>query len=159
VILDLPPLLARAAGRLPRRLDARAAAQLGAWGAALVVVVVVGSMLPTARERVRAERVDLKHERARTAEFNRLSTVVRTLGAANILACGQPNIPIGYQSVFAWYMGIKVGLLYVSPGFIAAHPHPLVNMYPISNGWKVFPSHVTPAVAASCSKMNLVFRS
>jgi hypothetical protein len=159
VILDLPPLLARAAGRLPRRLDARAAAQLGAWGAALVVVVVVGSMLPTARERVRAERVDLKHERARTAEFNRLSTVVRILGPANILACGQPNIPIGYQSVFAWYMGIKVGLLYVSPGFIAAHPHPLVNMYPISNGWKVFPSHVTPAVAASCSKMNLVFRS
>jgi hypothetical protein len=159
VILDVPPLLARVAVRLPARLGARAATQLGAWGAVLVVALLVGGMVPTARDRVRAERVDLKHERARTAEFNRLSTVVRTLGAANILACGQPNIPIGYQSVFAWYMGLKVGLLYVSPGFIAAHPHPLVNLYPIKNGWKVFPSHVTPAVAASCSKMHLVFRS
>jgi hypothetical protein len=160
VILDLPPLLSRTGGRLlTSRLGARSATILGTWGAVLVLVVLVGAMVPTARHRVQAERVDLKHERARTKEFNRLSTVVSKLGPANILACGQPNIPIGYQSVFAWYLGIKVGLLYVSPGVIKAHPHPLVNLYPIRNGWKVFPSHVTPAAAASCSKMHLVFRS
>ena len=51
-------------------------------------------MVPTARDRVHAERIDLKHERARTKEFNRLSTVVSKLGPANILACGQPKMPI-----------------------------------------------------------------
>ena len=67
----------------------------------------------------------------RTAAINHLSTVVRTLGPAHILACGQPNIPIGYQSQLAWYMGVKTGILYVSPAYLKLHPHPLVNLYPM----------------------------
>ena len=81
-----------------------------------------------------------------------------TLGASNMLACGQPNIPIGYQSVFAWYAGVKTGVLYVSAGYLKAHPHPLVNIYPIAGGWKVFPSHVDAAHAAACHRMRLVLR-
>ena len=97
-------------------------------------------------------------ERARTVLIGRLSGVVKTLGASNMFACGQPNIPIGYQSVFAWYAGVKTGVLYVSPGYLKAHPHPLVNIYPIAGaGWKVFPSHVDPAHQAACSKMTLIY--
>ena len=71
------------------------------------------------------------------------------LGASHILACGQPNIPIAYQSIFAWYMNIKIGELYVSQSYLKKHPHPLVNIYPIAGpGWKVFPSHVSAASAA-----------
>ena len=77
---------------------------------------------------------------------------------SNIFACGQPKIPIGYQSVFAWYAGIKTGVLYVSPGYLKAHPHPLVNIYPIAGGWKVFPSHVDAAHAAACHRMRFVLR-
>jgi hypothetical protein len=105
------------------------------------------------------ERRDLTHERDRAREIGRLQTVVTRLGVANIFACGQPNIPIGYQSVFAWYAGVKVGELYVSPGFLKAHPHPLVNIYPTTNGWKVFPSHVDAAHAAACHRMRHTFRS
>jgi hypothetical protein len=50
-------------------------------------------------------------------------------------------------------------VLYVSPGYLKAHPHPLVNIYPIAGpGWKVFPSHVDPAHATACKSMVLVYR-
>jgi hypothetical protein len=115
-------------------------------------------MLGPAHRQYRLERTDLSHQHARTVLIGRLSGVVRTLGASNMFACGQPNIPIGYQSVFAWYAGVKTGVLYVSPGYLRAHPHPLVNIYPIAGlGWKVFPSHVDPAHAAACSKLNLIY--
>jgi hypothetical protein len=160
VILDLPPLLARAAARLsPQRIGPGLAHQIGNWAAVLVVVLFAGSMLPAAKSRWKLERRDLTHERARTTEFGRLSTVVNKLGASRILACGQPNIPIAYQSVLAWYMGVKVGQLYYSPGFEKAHPHPTVNIYPLPNGWKVFPSHLNAASAANCKGLRLVFRS
>ena len=55
-------------------------------------------------------------------------------------------MPIGYQSMFAWYAGVKTGVLYVSRSYVGKHPHPLVNIYPIAGaGWKVFPSIVDPA--------------
>jgi hypothetical protein len=156
VILDLPPLLARIGAD---RLGARLATQLGAWGAVLVVAVFVGTMLPPARSRLQAERKDLKHERARAKELGRLATVINRLGASRILACGQPNIPIGYQSVFAWYTGVRIGVLYVDRGQVRRHPRPLVNLYPIANGWNVFPSNLTAASPASCRHLRLVFRS
>jgi hypothetical protein len=158
VILEVPPLLARAIRKLDsNRIRPALAAQIGAWGAALVVVLYAGAMLPNARKQLRLERSDLKHERARTIEIGRLSAVVKKLGPADILACGQPNTPIEYQSVLAWYMGVKTGILYVSPGYFKLHPHPLVNIYPINGGWKVFPSHVTPAAAAHCQGLTLFY--
>jgi hypothetical protein len=160
VILEVPPLIARGLPRIsPSRLGPHLAAQVGNWAAVLVLVVLVGAMVPSTRSRVKLERHDLTHERLRAKEINRLSTVVAKLGAAHIFACGQPNIPIGYQSAFAWYTGVKVGQLYVSPTYEKLHPHPLVKIYPITNGWKVFPSHVDAAHAAACHRMRLTFRS
>jgi hypothetical protein len=160
LILDLPPLLAQAATRLsPRGIRPGLPNQIGNWAVVLVLVLFAGSMLPAARSRLKLERRDLTHERARTTEFGRLATVVNKLGASRILACGQPNIPIAYQSVLAWYMGVKIGQLYYSPGFEKAHPHPTVNIYPLGNGWKVFPSHLTAAAAPHCRGLRLVFRS
>jgi hypothetical protein len=160
VILDLPAVIAQLAPRVSTRpIRPRLSTRLGNWGAILVLVVLAGSMVPTARTRLKIERHDLNHERARALEFNRLSTVVNRLGAAHILACGQPNIPIGYQSVLAWYMGVKIGALYVSQAYERINPHPLVNMYPLSNGWRVFVSHVDSASRARCRGLHLVLRS
>ena len=157
VILELPPALTSLARRLgSSRMSAHAAGQLGGWGAALVVVVLAGAMLPAAREQYRFERRDLAHERTRTVLISHLSGLVKRVGASRILACGQPRIPIEYQSVLAWYLDVKVGELYVNQAFIDKHPHPLVNIYPISGlGWRVFPSYVTPAAAARCSGLTL----
>jgi len=160
LILELPPLLSRLVRGLgASRISSRLAMQIGGWGTALAVVVIAGSMFGAAHRQYRLERADLTHERARTREIGRLAAVVQKLGAARILACGQPNIPIGYQSQFAWYADVKIGELYVSQTYERKHPHPLVNMFPLSNGWTVFPSHVTAASAARCSGLTLTYRS
>ncbi len=103
-------------------------------------------MLPTAHSQLRLERTDLRHEHARTVLFNQLTAVVRRIGGARILACGQPNVPIEYQSVLAWNLDVKVGSLYVDQKHVAEHPHPLVNIYPTAGGWREFTSHVQPGL-------------
>ncbi len=152
VILDLPPFLARILPRL--------SPSVIGWATGLLVLAFAGSMLPAARQRYHIERKDLTHERARTREINRLSVVVNRLGASRIMACGQPNMPIGYQSVLAWYMGVKIGALYYSPTYDKTHPHPVVAFFPLSNGWKVVPEHLTTAAEhARCHGLRLLYRS
>jgi putative effector of murein hydrolase len=159
IVHELPGLTSQLVQRIAgARTTTRLATHVGTWGTVAAVVLVAGSMFGAAHRQYRLERQDLRHERARTAEIGRLSTVVSTLGASNIFACGQPNLPIAYQSIFAWYSGVKTGVLYVSPGYLKAHPHPLVNIYPIAGGWKVFPSHADAAHAAACHRMRLVLR-
>jgi hypothetical protein len=151
VLLDLPGLAARAGARLTP--------QLGLAAAAIVVLGLCVSLAPAARSRERVEHLDLRHERARTNEINRLHTVILRLGGGTrIFACGSPNIPIGYQSVFAWYTGVKIGALYVSQKHEREHPTPLVNIYPLSNGWKVFPSHIHGARARLCRGLHVAMR-
>jgi hypothetical protein len=159
IVHELPGLLSALGQRVAGvRMTKSLATFVGTWGTVLAVVLISGTMLPAAHRQERLERTDLRGERARTVLIGHLRGVVSTLGVSNMFACGQPNIPIGYQSVFAWYAGIKTGVLYVSPGYLKAHPHPLVNIYPIAGaGWKVFPSHVDPAHQAACSKMNLIY--
>jgi hypothetical protein len=158
IVHELPALMAQWTRRLDGdRLGARIATQVGTLGTVLVLLLIAGSMLGAAHRQYRLERTDLRAQRARTVLIGRLSGVVRTLGASNMFACGQPNIPIGYQSVFAWYAGVKTGVLYVSRSYIAKHPHPLVNIYPTGAGWKVFPSMVDPAHAAACRNMVLTY--
>jgi hypothetical protein len=151
VILELPRLLARIGPRL--------SPSLIGWATGVLVLVFAGTMVPAARSRLRLERADLKHERARAKEINRLSTVVRLLGASHILGCGTPRIPIGYQSVLAWYMGIKIGALYVNPNTYAVNPSTTVDMYPLRDGWRVFPSHVNAATEPHCHGLRLTYRS
>jgi hypothetical protein len=56
-------------------------------------------------------------------------------------------------------MGVKVGELYVDLKHVRAHPHPLVNIYPISGlGWKVFPSNLTAADTERCREVRLTYR-
>lgn len=156
IVLELPPLFSR----LPRVSPLAAG-----WATALVVLIIAGTMIPPARSRLRIERRDLTHERARAVELNKLSVVVNRLRGTQILACGQPNIPIGYQSTLAWDMGVNVGELYYAPNSqdYHLHPHPVVNMYPLANGWKVSAGRVNYAKsaqqAAACARMRLTLRS
>ncbi len=131
VILDLPAAARMRGGR--RWVSAAGVASL------LLVLAFAGSLVPVLHGRIAAEDKDLRGQRTRTSYINLLAGAVDQLGAERILACGQPNIGIGWQSVLAWQLGTNVGVLYFSPAFEATHPHPVVNMYPRSYGWQIFP--------------------
>lgn len=157
LILALPPLITGATRRIGA-FRPQVPASVGAWGTGLVVLAIAGSMFGAAHHSYRLERLDLAHERNRTVLIGRLSTVAQRLGAARMLACGTPNIPIEYQSILAWYLDVKVGELYVSQQHERAHTRPLVNLYPVSGlGWKVFPSHVSAARVSRCAGLRLVY--
>lgn len=144
IILELPAI----AGRL--RPGPRWAAA-GAMAAALIVVAYAGALVPVLHGRIAAERKDLHGQRVRAAYIDRLASGVAHLGVARILACGQPRIGIGWQSVLAWQLGTNVGVLYFSPVSELRHRHPIENMYPRSYGWQFFPSDwATPTQAARC---------
>jgi hypothetical protein len=144
VILDAPQVLEWMRLRVSPR---------SAGLASLIVVAGFAlSLASTARSRVVYEQDDLSGQRTRATEIKLLNRVVDHLGAARILACGHPNIGIGWQSVLAWDLGTNVGMLFYNPNSQLTHPHPVVNMYPHSYGWSFFPSHTsTAAQAARCS--------
>jgi hypothetical protein len=148
IILDTSAILAR--------LRINAGPQVAGWASVAVIAVFAISLVPATRGRISFERADLTSQRARTHEFNLLSGVVKRLGASRILACGQPNIPIAFQSVLAWYLGTNTGILYFDPKHERLHPHSVVNFYPHSYGWQVFPAHQqTAAQVARCRGLTL----
>jgi hypothetical protein len=151
LLLDLPARLHRIIPRL--------SGPTATWVVGAGVLAVAVALLPVARARYDTERKDLRHEQARTREINRLAVVINRLGRGRILACGQPNVPIGYQSVFAWDMGVKTGALYVDPKHLAAHPHTVVDFYPLSNGWHVLVADVNAKTAPHCHGLSLLYQS
>ncbi len=153
VILDLPPLLSRSAPRLSPNV-------IG-WATGILVLMFLATWTPGARSRLRTEKADLVHERARGRELGRLSAVITRLGGIErIRACGSPNVPIGYQSVFAWFTGTDVGSLYISKAQFASLSHPIVTFHPLHDGWSVVPSHLaTAAQRARCHGIRLTYHS
>jgi hypothetical protein len=146
VILDARSILARL--RLP------SSPRVTAWATVVVLALFVGSLIPAAHGRLNYERTDLTAQRARTREIALLETVVQRLGPARILACGQPNIDIAFQSILAWDLGTDTGMLYFSRKYEQEHEHPIVNIYPHSYGWQFFPSDWTSAgQAARCRRL------
>ena len=146
VILDAPALVSRVRSRFGGRLSPRfATPTLAGWSAGLVIAVFVVSLIPAAHSRIDFERKDLTAQRARTTEINLLAGVVHRLGGARILACGKPNIGIEWQSMLAWDLGTNTGILYFSAKHEREHPVSIVNMYPHSYGWQVFPSNQSNA--------------
>jgi hypothetical protein len=134
----------------------RVSPRIAGWASVAVLAVFAVSLVPAARSRISVERRDLKSQRARTDEINLLGSVVHRLGAARILACGHPDVPIEFQAMLAWYLGTNTGILYFDPKHEALHPHPVVKLYPHSYGWKVFPSGTsTAAQAARCRGLSL----
>ena len=117
--------------------------RVAGWAAVGLLAAFVISLAPAAHSRIAFEKRDLRGERERTHEIDLLSDLIERLSGSRILACGQPHIGIGWQSVLAWDLGTNVGVLYFSAGYERRHPHPIVNMYPHSYGWRFFPSDWT----------------
>jgi hypothetical protein len=156
VILDAPVVLSWIRSRVPgvaRRLPWLGSPASAGLTAAIVLAVFAVAAVPALHERLTQERSDLRGQRARTHAIALLQQAVGHLGAAKILACGQPNIGIGFQSILAWDLGTNTGSLYFSLKHEAEKPYPAVKIYPHSYGWQFFPVHSRPSQAASCASL------
>jgi hypothetical protein len=141
-LTDLPGSLARFGARLPR---------IPASAAIVVVAVLSVALVPAAVSRVRDERKDLGHERARTRQINRLGPLVARLGGvSHILYCGTPATEVAFQSIIAWTMGMNVGPVDYMPHQRKKVYQSIVLFEPARHGWAVRPSHTVLAKVPAC---------
>jgi hypothetical protein len=151
ILIGLPALAARAGVRM---------LPWAARAAALVIVAAICvSLVPAARSRVRAERVDLRHERLRAKWVNHLPGLIARLGGASrLFACGKPTTIIGYQSVLAWDLGANTGTLFWTPHLQRTHPQPVVLFQPTPHAWKVMALATPPRKRRTCHSLNVLSR-
>jgi hypothetical protein len=130
-----------AVGRLlaePRwfALGTRGSAIAGAWLGLLLVIALAGSLVPTAISRARIERRDLRVQRARTHQIDRLAGVIsRAGGAAKIRACGEPLTRLEFQTVVAWQLRVNVARVGFKYGKAISSGRPIVLITPGKSGW------------------------
>ncbi len=114
----------------------------------MVVAVAVATLVPAAVSRAHSERRDLKVQRQRTAQINRLSGVVAGLGGpAALKGCGEPLTRLEYQTVLAWTLRVNVATVGFKYGPATASGRPIVLFTPVGrSGWNVQAVHqVNPA--------------
>ncbi len=110
--------------------------------------VAVATLVPAAVSRAHSERVDLRIQRARTAQINRLSGVVGRLGGpAALTRCGEPLTRLEYQTVLAWTLKVNVANVGFKYAPAIASGRPIVLLTPKGrSSWKVQALHqVSPA--------------
>jgi hypothetical protein len=119
-------------------------------GIALVAILGV-SLVPPAIARLREERRDVTHERARTKEINLLSGAVNAYGGyKHLLACGHPVTAVGYVSILAFYSHLNVGKVGHRPRYELRQTYPIVLFTELHNGWAMTPYRTSPSLRASC---------
>ena len=128
------------------------------WAAIAVFVVLMGTLVPGAVARVRSERSDLRHERARTKEIELLQKTIGALGGfQHIRNCGEPVTNVEYVSTLAWFEHLDVGFVGHRPEFELQQTYPIVLFTPISKGWIVLPWHTRSYQVRRCRGLHAEF--
>ena len=121
-----------------------------AVGAAAVGLLVIG-MLPGAVSAARAEHKDIRAQRTRTVQLDKLNSVVAQFGgAARLRACGEPLTRLEYQSALAYTLGVNVSQVGFKYAKALAHGNPIVMFSPTSSGWQLTARH---QVLRSCRSL------
>jgi hypothetical protein len=113
------------------------------WAWIGLVVVIVVALLPPAVSAARSEHKDIAAQRVRTAEIDKLSTVVASLGGpGRFKACGEPLTRLEYQTMLAWTLRVNVATVGYKYGPAIASRRPIVLFTPIPHGgWLVQALH------------------
>ena len=134
------------------------------WAGVVVAGILVATMIPGAVARIRTERRDLRHERARTHQISSLVSVTNALGGTrHILNCGQPVTDVAYVSALAWTFHIDVGSVggfqqHVEGAELRNPAIPKVLFKPLTQGgWNVKPWHTRPFQVARCAGLHATY--
>ncbi|MGA2928133.1 MAG: hypothetical protein ABSG43_19475 [Solirubrobacteraceae bacterium] len=129
------------------------------WAGIPVVVVLAGTLVPGAVARLRAEHLDLRHERARTHEIAMLQTTINVLGGyQHIRNCGEPVTNVEYVSTLAWFVQLDVGFVGHRPDYELHQTYPIVLFTPLpKGGWTVLPWHTRGSQVARCRGLNAAY--
>lgn len=113
-----------------------------AWAAAALALLITGSLVPAAISRARIEHKDLRVQRDRTKEINRLAGIVSRLGGPGRLrACGEPLTRLRFQTIVAWTLRVNVASVGYKYDRAIKRGDPIVLYTPEPNGWKVQALH------------------
>jgi hypothetical protein len=132
LLADLGPLVAT-------RLHRPELGTAASWVGGLLVLALIGSLVPAAVSRARIERRDLRVQRLRTKQIDRLQGAVTRLGGtARLNACGEALTRLEYQTILAWTLHRNVAAIGFKYGQAIAHGNPLVLFTPVpQGGWIV----------------------
>ncbi len=114
-----------------------------AWAGPILATVVAVALIPSALSHVRSEHRDLRDQRARTAQINRLADRVRALGGAALLrSCGEPLTRLEFQTTLAWTLGLNVAKVGWKYGPAVASGRAIVLFTPTPRGgWVIQALH------------------
>ena len=118
-------------------------ARVGVWAGVALVVVIVASLIPPALSHARDAHRDIRVQRVRTAQIDKLSgTVARYGGPARFEPCGEPLTRLEYQTILAWILHDNVARVGYKYGPAIASGRPVVLFTPLSHGgWRVQALH------------------
>ncbi|MFZ0088685.1 MAG: hypothetical protein WAL63_04210 [Solirubrobacteraceae bacterium] len=131
------------------------------WSGVAVVLLALATLVPGAIDRLRAERVDLRRERARAHQINGLqTTIARVGGYGHVRRCGEPVTEVEYASVLAWLTHLNVGDVGYRPGREKRRRYPIVLFEPVvdAGGWVVRPWHTHRTDRSACANLHVTFR-
>lgn len=124
------------------------------WAGIVAVAVLVATLVPSAAQRVRTVRAEIRDAHSFAAQDDSLEAViVRDGGAARILACGAPVTDVGHQSVLAWDTGLNVGEVGYKPGKAINQGKPIVFFRSHDDGWQVLPIHTLASERPACARL------
>jgi len=113
--------------------------------------VIVVALVPPAVSRARSEHRDIRGQRARTAQINKLTGTISALGGASrFKPCGEPLTRLEYQTILAWTLRLNVARVGYKYGPAIVGGRPIVLFTPLSHGgWHVQALHQRLAVCQS----------
>ena len=125
--------------------------RLPAWSGIVVGVGLCACLIPGAHSRIANEHRDIRHERLRTQQIDRLATIIDRLGGhAAVLRCGRPVTDVEYVSVLAWLTDQNDGLVGYRPQVELHQRYPVVLFTALPNGWAAYAWHTRRSELARC---------
>jgi hypothetical protein len=123
-------------------------------GVAILAALAVTFAQPIRlRARLVHNGIELGHTWAR--QIHRLRDVIAADGgAARIMACGQPVVPIAFQSILAWELDRNVAQVGWEPDVALRSRDPVVLFTPWHAGWIVRAVHPARGQFAACRRLD-----